>query len=305
MAQARQPAPAALRNVLVPSDFSRGAGYALRRALRLPLAEGARVHLLHVLPEGLSAKQRAGQARIAREALAHAWASVAAQCRRLPRLETSDEVLDGEAFVEIIRCARRQQSDLIVLGRHGAGGFKDMLIGTTAERVVRKGDLPVLVVRQRPTRPYQVPLIATDLGDASLRTLDLARSVLGPEVGCAEVLHVFNVPFEGLVAPASGARSAADYRKSFQEKAAAKLRAWLRSYRSEGIEWRPRLRDGDPRSVIAVEARKLHADLLVLGTHGRAGLSHVLLGSVAEFALAAALCDVLVARPVRFTFELP
>jgi nucleotide-binding universal stress UspA family protein len=57
--------------------------------------------------------------------------------------------------------------------------------------------------------------------------------------------------------------------------------------------------------VILGEVLRNGADLLILGTHARAGLAHALLGSVAEWAIGSVPCDILIARPVRFAFELP
>jgi hypothetical protein len=84
-----------------------------------------------------------------------------------PRLErpVSIRVAAGTPFVEIIRRAREEAANLILVGAHGAQFIKDLLFGTTAEKVVRKGDRPVLVVK-RPTRgPYRRVLAATDFSD--------------------------------------------------------------------------------------------------------------------------------------------
>ena len=115
---------------------------------------------------------------------------------------TSD-VLSGEPFVEIIRCARNIGAELIVLGRHGRRPVRDMFIGTTAERVIRKGDVPVLAVNLKPARPYRRPLIATDLEDSAPRVFGLALRILEPTVKAVHIVHAFNVPFEGFVTPTS------------------------------------------------------------------------------------------------------
>jgi nucleotide-binding universal stress UspA family protein len=65
------------------------------------------------------------------------------------------------------------------------------------------------------------------------------------------------------------------------------------------------LRGGDARQVILDVAAERNADLVALGTHGRSGVAHVLLGSVAEAVIRAAGCDVLVARAVGLPFKLP
>ncbi len=140
-----------LSNLLVPTDFSKGAEAALGCALLLPLAQGA------FQPRPDRKRRRTRNDKLASRA----------------RGETPDrnvavtsEVLSGEAFVEIIRRSRSLGAELIVIGRHGRRPVRDMFIGTTAERVIRKGDVPVLVVNRKPRSPYRRPLIATDLEDA-------------------------------------------------------------------------------------------------------------------------------------------
>jgi nucleotide-binding universal stress UspA family protein len=165
--------------------------------------------------------------------------------------------------------------------------------------------VPVLVATVDPSRPYRRPLLATGLDDASSRTFALALRILGPEVRDVGVVHASHVPFEGLVVPAGAARGASAWRRTFQAKAEAGLDQLLDRWRDVGLSWRPVVKVGDPRTVILDEVMRHEADLVVLGTHGRSGVAHALLGSVAEWVIAAVPCDVLIARPVRFAFELP
>jgi nucleotide-binding universal stress UspA family protein len=294
-----------LQSILVPTDFSKSAELALGRTLRLPLVPGAKLHVVHVLPADLPAKVRPKAEADARRSLEEALSHARDAGQSSGELNLTSEVLRGEAFVEIIRSSRSIGAELIVLGRHGRRPIRDMFIGTTAERVVRKGDVPILVVNVKPTHPYQRPLIATDLEDASRRTFELALRVLGPEVSNVNVVHAFHVPFEGFVTPISSAREKSDYRRSFQEEAVAGLAKFLGQYQNCGVRWKTAVHQGDPRSVVLAMARRRRVDLIVLGTHGRSGVAHALVGSVAEWVIAAATCDVLVARPIRFSFELP
>ena len=190
------------------------------------------------------------------------------------------------------------------MGRHGRRLIRDRLIGTTAEHVIRKGDVPVLVVSLPPTQPYRRPVITTDLEDASRRTFELAFRVLGPEVTQVNVTHAFNVPFEVFGPPTSAARETSDYQRSFQETAITSLAKFLTPYQDSGVCWQTIIRQGDPRAVVLEAALRYQADLIAVGTHGRSGIAHALVGSVAEWVIAAATCDVLVARPIRFSFEL-
>lgn len=294
-----------LRRLVVPTDFSKGAELALARALRLPLAGDAVVHVVHVAPRGRAAKlqQTGAEARRALEAFV---ARVRAKVKPAATIELVEELRFGEPFVEVIRRSRDLDAELIVLGRHGRRPVRDMFIGTTAERVLRKGDVPVLVVNLRPSRPsYRRPLLAVGLDDTTLRVLGLVLRVTPPTVTTFQAVHAFNVPFEGFVNPTFAAGEKSEYRRAFQDAAKVGMAKLVARAEAAGMQWKTAIREGDPRSVILQEAARSRADLIALATHGRSGLAHALVGSVAEWIISQARCDVLVARPVRFSFELP
>jgi nucleotide-binding universal stress UspA family protein len=152
---------------------------------------------------------------------------------------------------------------------------------------------------------YARPLVAIGLEDTSRAVLDLARRVLHPAVASVPVLHAYWPPFDGAVLATLTPREVPGYHREIRRKAESDLKQILTSFSEPGIRWKPVIRRGDPRSVILDEAARRRADLLVVGTHARSGLAHVLLGSVAEWVIRGARCDVLVARPSRFSFQLP
>lgn len=294
-----RPDPLPFRTVLVPTDFTEGSCAAIDRALALPLAQGARIEIVHVLPASIPAKVRAAVEARARESLADAVTRVSST--RGGQLEVASELVRGEAHVEIIRHARSIDAELILIGRHGRRPVRDLFIGATATRVVRLGDTPVLVVKAAGAKPYRRPLVATDLGDTSRHTLELGLRIVGARA-TVRVVHAFHVPFEGLLGKTrAGLR---EVRKPFRERAIGQLDALVAPY-ADKARWRKIVRAGDPRCSILNEVLLGHADVIAIGTHGRSGLSRALIGSVAEDVIANAACDVLVARPVRFSFELP
>ncbi len=95
-----------------------------------------------------------------------------------------------------------------------------------------------------------------------------------------------------------------EVRRSYRETGIAQLDALIAPYEDQA-RWRKIVRAGDARSNVLNEAIRSHADVIAIGTHGRSGLSRALIGSVAEDVIANAPCDVLVARPVRFSFAPP
>jgi len=293
-----------ISSVLVPTDFSGGAEHALRRARLLPLGEAATIRVVHVLPSDLPGKMRADVEERANQALDDLVARSRAEGIG-SGTEWIAEVLWGAPFVEIIRHARSVRAQLIVLGRHGQRPIRDRFIGSTAERVVLTGDVPVLVVNNPPEDVYWSPLVATDLGDASWATFDMALRLLGTAVDRVHVVHVFHVPFEGLIAPPLSINRESGHRSFYRERAVAALETFLEARRDPGIHWDTAVVPGDARSVILREVRRRRADLLVVGTHSRSGVAHALIGSVAERVISTAICDVLVVRPPRFSFRLP
>jgi len=298
----RRPPP--LGNVLVATDFSPGAGRAMERAARLPMGPGSVLTILHVLPAGVDPKTKARARAEAKRALATAAAATRPVAGGNDRRVVT-RLAHGTAFVEIIRSARQGRAELIVLGRHGRRGFRELLLGSTAERVIRKGNTSTLVVSAQPTRSYVRPLVAVDLSGASRRALELALRVVDPGADAVEVVHAYKTAPESTL-PRAGLSNAdmRRYQSDSRRRARAAVARFLRSVRGAG-RVRTAVRGGDARGAILDLAARRCPDLLALSTHGRSGLAYVLLGSVAEAVVRAAPCDVLVVRSPGRRFEAP
>jgi nucleotide-binding universal stress UspA family protein len=144
-----------LRRILVPTDFSKHSDNALRYAVAFAEKFGAELHLLHVVqdlalfvPEAVLA---AGALPTAPVEQFRAAAQTALQRMvaglHLPGVTVHPEVAEGVPFDAIIRFARQRTVDLIVMGTHGHTGLAHLLMGSVAEKVVRKAPCPVLTVR--------------------------------------------------------------------------------------------------------------------------------------------------------------
>lgn len=289
--------PAPLEHVLVATDFSEGATRAALRAASLPLAAGARLSLVHVVPERLPARaaeevERAAQRQLTRHA-AMLRKAVAA-----PRAVVTSERGQGRPFAEIDRLARSLGAQLIVVGRHGERPVRDMLIGSTADRLVRVTRVPVLVVQAPVKQRYRRPLVAVDLEPSAERVVRAAQQVGGADVPYT-LAHAFDVSFESLVKPALSSAGLADLRKEYRADAQARLDALVARLGPARAAWHRAVLRGDARQVVLAEAVRRGADLLVVGSRGRSALAEALLGGVATWLVAAAPCDVLVVRSAR------
>jgi nucleotide-binding universal stress UspA family protein len=152
----------ALRTILVPTDFSETAETALTYAKALAETFNASLHLLHVLQDPLVyapvaegytvlPKLREEMEREAQQQLENVLSDPE---RR--RFHAVPALKWGTPFLEIVRYARDQQIDLIVLGTHGRGPITHLLLGSVAEKVVRKAPCPVLTVRP-PAHHFVMP----------------------------------------------------------------------------------------------------------------------------------------------------
>lgn len=140
-----------LKRILIPTDFSDNSAVALKYAIAFADQFGAAVDVIHVLeppPAGLLlsyqaldevSEQMKKNAQQQLEDLQSQWSDYC-----FPVTQT---VLEGHPFVEIVRFARENNSDLIVLGTHGRGAVGHMLMGSVAEKIVRKSPCPVLTIR--------------------------------------------------------------------------------------------------------------------------------------------------------------
>lgn len=152
-----------LEKILMPTDLSENSKAPLEYALALADKFDAEMHLLHVIqdaasliagpdgfysvPEGFYQEMRDDAVRRLDEFVEPA---------RRPGKGVVREIKEGAPFVEIIRYARKQGIDLIVMGTHGRSGLSHLLIGSVAERVVRKAPCPVLTVHP-PEFEFTVP----------------------------------------------------------------------------------------------------------------------------------------------------
>ena len=143
-----------IKSVLVPTDFSDASETALTYGRGLAEAFGASLHLVHVM-EDLLAHAWAAEVYVA--AVPNLREEIERESRQrlsamLPeadreRLRAEIALLSGNPFIEIIRYAKAKDIDLIVMGTHGRGPIAHMLLGSVAEKVVRKSPCPVLTVR--------------------------------------------------------------------------------------------------------------------------------------------------------------
>lgn len=198
----------------------------------------------------------------------------------------------GAATDRLPEVARAVGAGLLVVGATRKNRIWRHFLGTTAEGVVRRAEVPVLVQRSSLGRGPRRVLLAADLSDAGVevheRGLDVAGALCaecGPELRAVRVVE-------------DGPAPAALPRAAREAAAQRELDAFVRGRRPRARGVQCKVRAGAAADEILAEASEWSADLLVLGTGGDAGAGRLRLGSTAGAALRGAPCSVLAVPPV-------
>jgi nucleotide-binding universal stress UspA family protein len=274
-----------LKNILVPTDFSETAEHATGQAIELAAMHGARLELFHVVePYGTPPPNMMEVVREYMEKLEREAESSLASRVELMREDDIDahyskvhHVAPIEAIADKVESL---EPDLVVMGTHGHRGFQRLVLGSVAEKVLRTVPVSVLTMNVKASlvkrgTGFKQLVVPVDFSEFSKRALEAAFALVA-EGGAVHVVHVVDTPiyptfYPGPVVPPVGADP--DLANNVREH----LGRWL-----EGREAELSIRGGDPALEILDACGEAKPDLLVMGTRGLRGVSHVLLGSVTE-----------------------
>ncbi len=146
-----------LKRILVPTDFSEYSAEAIGYACTLADKFKSELHLLHVLEVHVSSTPVFGGGLALNPRTKESNEAAENALKRLVSERTAVRATaEGPPFLEILRYAKDNDIDLIVMGTHGRSGLAHVMIGSVAERVVRKASCPVMTVRH-PKHKFAMP----------------------------------------------------------------------------------------------------------------------------------------------------
>ncbi len=280
-----------MKRLLLATDLSARSDRALERALALAHEHDAELAVIHVIDDDLVAS-------VAHAREEEALKVIQGHIDKLkednaPRV--SVEVAPGRAYAEILEKAEQTNTDLIILGMHREQALKDMFRGTTVERIVRAGNVPVLLVKDRITGPYRRIIVAVDFSVYSRRAVTFATE-FGPEAEF-HLVHAYDVPFKGFIRGQGTQREVSKrHQLQLQKMIDEEMARFLAEQETKPPKLQPVMQEGSAYEVIGQQVDRLKPDLLILGTHGRTGAAHSILGSVAETLLTDPPCDILAVK---------
>jgi nucleotide-binding universal stress UspA family protein len=298
-----------IRRILCPVDFSDHSRRALDHAIAIARWYKSTVTVLHVFSPAPVASFGPGPVvfepivltSVDRDQLL-ADTKAFADTENVPEVALEAVVREGNTAGEILEQATSMKADLLVIGTHGRSGFERVVLGSVAERVLRKASCPVMTVPRR--LPDAVPagavyrriLCPVDFSESSLHALKYAISLAQEADGQLTVLHVVAHEFEytaGIEYDAG--MTIGDFLKQREDALQRRLQevvagapefCRVESLMTHGKPWREVLR----------LAEEKQSDLIVVGVQGRGAADLLFFGSTTQHVVREASCPVLTLR---------
>ena len=293
-----------VERILLATDFSPLAARAEEYACSLAAAWHIPLTVMTVLefPPGMDPEYPVNQQYLTHR-MSEASEQLADFKQRVSRrgISVSTKIATGIPSEEITNTAKVEDADLVVVGTRGKTGLAHVLLGSTAERVIRTAPCPVLAVRMEEASQARGVtlnrlLVPIDGSDCSLDALEYAAVVARLAKASIDLLHVLEPVSYGLDFTLDDATQ----RGQTRERVSKQLEGLCSALSASGLAVKSHVVGGVPVDSILGQAKALSADLIVMGTHGRRGLSHAFAGSVTEAVLRRVQCPVLTVRSPKF-----
>jgi nucleotide-binding universal stress UspA family protein len=291
------------QSIIVAADFSDASQEAFRVACSLACEGETHVIVLNVMEPKYEVETPVyfGDQTVHYTRIARSPSEQGAVKEKLQEVYSPDRPLnvtyqtaEGEAAEEVLRYCEETGCDLVVMGTHGRTGLLRLLTGSVAENILRRAKCAVLALRQTGVSGSafgdRVILHPTDFSKGSQEALRTARALAQARGARLIILHV--MPLETVIyGSVPVPYDVQAVRNSLASLATETDGASLKHPVST------RLTQGDAASeIVRIADEEPECGLIVIGTHGRTGLSRLFMGSVAEAVLRKARCPVLMVK---------
>ena len=259
-----------MKKILIPTDFSDHAEYALKVAAQIARSNDGEIILLHMLELPHEGSDAISKGHDIPELMFFKNAAI----NKLDELMDVDylngikvsKVIQFEmTFEGVLNISRINNIDLIVMGSHGASGYKEMFVGSNAEKVVRNSEVPVLIIK-KDEGEFNVNqfVFASDFTDEAKQPFGKAVEFAN-KFGATLHLVMINTP------------------NNFKSTSTsqATIDGFLSSFQINKVETHIYNETNVEKGILNF-ANSINADLIGMSTHGRKGLAHFFNGSISE-----------------------
>ena len=296
-----------IRRLLLATDFSEFAYRAECYARALAASWRAELSVITVLefPPGMNPEYKVNKLYLT-ELMSDASAKLT-ELKNLAHqhgIAATTRIATGIPNEEVIAVAQAEQTDLIIVGTRGKSGLAHVLLGSTAERLIRIAPCPVLAIHGTKVNDLTAEgislnriLVPTDLSDCSLEAVKYAGVVAVQAKASIELLHIMEPIYYGI----DFTIESRDEREQRRRVTTEQLGALSSELAAAGIAVKVSLAGGTPVDTILDFASRSSSHLIVMGTHGRRGLSYAWAGSVTESVLRRGTIPVLAVQKPMFS----
>jgi len=305
------------RNILVPLDGSTFGEHALPLAASLARAAGATLHVVHIHKtlEATYAELQIFDSTLDQDLRKHEGLYLADIKRRLERtlpgkVQTFNK--EGGVTETLKKHAAEVNADLIVMTTHARGMLGRFWLGSVADEMLRESNTPLLMVHPGGHRPdfdhdvlprnILVPLDGTSIAERMVKPASEIAKLSGGTLSLLRILSpiVSSMPATGAFGNPAGvtlAERLQDVNVQLRQEAQAYLKGVADRLRGEGFTVTTEVAAEDQPGVGILNHAKPPVDMLAIKTHGRRGLSRLVMGSVADKVIRGTTLPVLVQRP--------
>jgi len=279
------------KRILVAVDGSPASLHALTESCRLARAEHGSITVLSVMPPHDGELRLVGVRNLAALMQAPVDKALADATRiaEAERISVRTVAGQGEPYEEIVTLAEEEQYDVIVLGVKGHNVSETVLMGSVTARVIGHADTNVLVIPRESSLMWQRILVPVDGSVWSKAAANIAFQLVQSYGSQVDLVSVADVPSHLYGVSVSAANEMIDLARRHLDQITHEAK-------SRDIEANYYLREGDPAKILIELVRKQAVDLIIMGSHGRTGLTRLLMGSVTERVIHDSPCPVLVIR---------
>jgi len=261
--------------ILVAMDGSEESKNALRQAFKLAFDEKRWITVVSINPPYQGDLYLVGVSNI-NEILKGPGEKILSEAQKIADEEKATiktRLEEGDPFKKIIEIAEEEHCDLIIMGRRGMSHFERALMGGVTAKVIGHFKGKTLVIPRNSSIGWKNILVATDgskYSEAAIEeSINYAKSYNGSlnVVTAVDVTEEFEVNVPDLV-------------DKLIEKAKSTLNEIKKKAQDAGVNTEVMVRQGEPYRVIIDLAKQVNADIIIMGSHGRTGLTRLFMGSV-------------------------
>lgn len=283
-----------LKKLIVATDFSKHATWALKRAEFLAKSHKAALHVLHVMTSPYlgsymqpSIKEVSPEYYVEQKRVEDKLQSL---LLKYPYKKATITLLAGRPVNEITQFAKKEHVNLTVIGAHGRYYINDYVLGTIPQGILRQTYTPVLIVKNNATKEYKRILIATDFSKVSKDAIEFAYNCF-PEAKIT-LLHIVDIYYREYFNPVDSEAQIAPAPAEVKILK-NKFDDFVDSLKVDSKNFTKKIIAGYPADAIVEEIHRLKANLIVFGAQGKNQLHYFLLGSVAKRILQLSPIDML------------